>query len=275
MISSRTFLPLLVVVASMSMSARVQADAAAEMARKAQDPLGDVKALMTDNTIGVDAGPNKDTAYGFQLQPVYSIPNETSYNMIARGIVPIVGTEPGAELPRLGPNPRPTEGDKWGISDIILQYFFSPKTDGGVKWGIGPQVSLKTRTSDRQAGPGWGAGVAGVIFGTFGNWAMGAVAFQHWGNEQDFSVATVQPIVNYNFESVPGMYIGYNNAITHNWNADSGQRTTVPLGLTVGRTIVLGNGDGLDMSVGFYDLVKRPDDAPEWQFKFGLSYFFN
>ncbi|MEA2114831.1 MAG: hypothetical protein U9P36_05545, partial [Thermodesulfobacteriota bacterium] len=56
--------------------ADTEADAAAEMARKAQDPLGDVKAVMTDNTIGFGGGPEDDTAYGFQIQPVYAIEND-------------------------------------------------------------------------------------------------------------------------------------------------------------------------------------------------------
>ena len=52
-------------------SAQTQDDVAlAEFARKAQDPLGNVKALMTDNTISFDGGPNEDTSYGFQLQLV-------------------------------------------------------------------------------------------------------------------------------------------------------------------------------------------------------------
>jgi hypothetical protein len=79
------------------------ADAVAEMARKAQDPLGDVKAIMTDNTIGFGGGPEDDTTYGFQIQPVYSIKNNTSFNMIARTIIPIVGVDPGVTLPRIGP----------------------------------------------------------------------------------------------------------------------------------------------------------------------------
>jgi hypothetical protein len=108
-----------------------------------------------------------------------------------------------------------------------------------------------------------------------GNWSLGAIAMQHWGEEDDFSRATVQGIVTYNFESMPGAYIGYNNAATYNWKADSGNELTLPLGLTVGRTILLGNGDGLDFSVGAYDLVERPENAPEWQLKLGLSYFFN
>jgi len=251
------------------------ADALAELARKAQDPLGDVKALMTDNTIAFGGGPGgNDTSYGFQIQPVYSIPNETRFNMIARAVIPIVGVEPGVQIPPLGPEARPAGGSQWGLSDIVLQYFFSPKTKAGVKWGIGPQVSLNTRTSDRQAGPGWGAGVAGVVFGGVGNWALGAVAFQHWGEEDNFNMASVQPIAIYNLESIPAAYIGYNNAITYNWEADS-KKLTLPLGLTVGRTFLLSSGDGLDLSIGAYALVERPQDAPKWQLKVGASYFFN
>jgi hypothetical protein len=262
----------------MFMAVSTQADdsALAEMARKAQDPLGDVKAIMTDNTIAFDGGEDgDDTSYGFQIQPVYAIENDTSFNMIARAVIPIVGVDPGVVLPPLGPEPRPDEGDQWGLSDSIVQLFFSPKGDAGIKWGIGPQVSLKTRTSDQQAGPGWGAGLAAVIFTGVGNWSLGAIAMQHWGEEDDFSRATIQGIVTYNFESIPGAYIGYNNAATYNWEADSGNKLTLPLGLTVGRTILLGNGDGLDFSIGAYDLVERPENAPEWQLKLGLSYFFN
>ena len=256
-------------------AAAENANALAEMARKAQDPLADVKALMTDNTIAFDGGPGgNDTSYGFQIQPVYSIPNETRFNMIARAVIPVVGVEPGVQIPPLGPESRPASGSQWGLSDIILQTFFSPKTKAGVKWGIGPQVSLKTRTSDRQAGPGWGAGVAAVVFGGVGNWALGAVAFQHWGEEDNFNVASVQPIINFNLESIPAAYIGYNNSITYNWEADS-KKLTLPLGLTVGRTFLLSNGDGLDLSIGGYKLVERPQDAPKWQLKFGASYFFN
>ena len=256
-------------------AAAQDASALEEMARKAQDPLGDVKALMTDNTIAFGGGPGKDdTSYGFQFQPVYSIPNKTRFNMIARAIIPVVGVDPGVQIPPLGPDPRQSKGNNWGLSDIILQYFVSPKTKGSVKWGIGPQISLKTRTSDRQAGPGWGGGLAGVVFGGVGNWSLGAVAFQHWGTEDNFNMASLQPIVIYNLESIPAAYIGYNNALIYNWEADS-NKLTLPVGLTIGRTLLLSNGDGLDLSIGAYDLVKRPKDGPEWQLKFGVSYFFN
>lgn len=262
---------------SLSMAPVVAQEASPEeeAARKAADPLGDVRALMTDNTIAFGGGESEDdTTFGLQLQPVYAIPNKSQVNMIARAVVPIIGVEPGVVIPPIGGEPRPEEDSKWGLSDTIVQYFFSPKSDGSIKWGIGPQVSLKTQTSDRTAGPGWGGGLAGVIFGGGGQWSIGAVVMQHWGD--NFSNATVQPIVLYMFKSMPGAYIGYNNSMTYNWKAEnSSDAFTLPLGLTFGKTLLLESGDFIDLSVGAYPLVARPDRAAEWQLKLGFSYFFN
>ena len=243
------------------------------MARKAQDPLADVRAVMTDNTIAFKGG-DDDTSFSFQIQPVYSIANETSVNMIFRAVVPILGIEPGVDTPITGPGPR-ADGSTWGLGDSLVQFFFSPKTDGGLKWGLGPQVSLDTSTNDGLSGPSWGAGLAGVLFGGSKNWSYGAVAMQHWGNSGDFSLLTIQPIVLYNFINRTGAYIGYNNSIAVDWKATSDNKVTLPVGVTYGQTLLLKNGDGLDLSGGFYGLAIRPDQGSKWQIKFGISYFFN
>jgi len=246
-----------------------------EAARKAADPLGNIKALMTDNTIAFNAGEHEDdTSFGFQIQPVYAIPNNGRWNMIARAVIPIIGVEPGVVVPPIGPEPRPEDGSTWGIGDSIVQYFFSPKTDGSFKWGIGPQLTLKTHTSERTAGPGWGGGLAAVVFGGSGQWSYGAIAMQIWG-EDSFSVFTLQPIAMYMLKSLPGAYIGYNNSMTYNPNAESGEEWTVPLGLTFGKAVVFKSGDFMDLSIGAYPLVVRPDGAPSWQLKLGVSYFFD
>lgn len=168
--------------------------------------------------------------------------------------------------------PIEDRGTKWGLSDIYLQSFWSPKTDGAIKWGVGPQVSLRTRTSKRVGGPGWGGGISGVFFGGAGELSYGALFNHHWGQE-GYSVSTAQPIVFYNVKAIPGSYVGYNNAITYNWSADSSDRWQVPLGLTIGRTIPIGNkGDALDLSVGAYGLVAKPEGGVDWQLKFGISW---
>jgi hypothetical protein len=125
---------------------------AAEMARKLQDPLANISALMTDNDIQFKTG-DDDTSYSFQLQPVYALDfPDRGFTFIPRAIIPIIGAAPESTFPKLG-DPRP-EGDSttWGLSDILTQFFFAPKTEAKWKWGIGPQISWETRTDDKVGG---------------------------------------------------------------------------------------------------------------------------
>ena len=82
-------------------------------------------------------------------------------------------------------------------------------------------------------------------------------------------------MIIYNFESVPGLALGYNNMITYNHKAESGQELNLPLGLTLSRTWALKNGDGLDLGLGYYEVIERPRDAPDSQIKFSIIYLFN
>ena len=49
----------------------------------------------------------------------------------------------------------------------------------------------------------------------------------------------------------------------------------VPLGLMAGPTLLLDNGDGLDLFLGACNMVENPDNAPEWQIRWGISYLWN
>ncbi|MEH6552485.1 MAG: hypothetical protein V7744_21120 [Pseudomonadales bacterium] len=263
---------------SLLTSVELQADdASAAMARALQDPLASIKMLATDNTIGFNAGDDEgETNYNFQIQPVYSIPRnaEAKTNLIARAVVPIIGLEPGVVQPPIVPEPVPDSGSHWGLGDTTLQLFVSPKSEGNWKWGVGPQVSLATHTSDRTAGPGWGLGVAGVLVGSFTEQiSFAAIALHHVG-EDDFETTAVQPMLYYNFKSVPGMALSYNNMISYNWQADSGNQWNVPLGLTLSRTWAL-SGGGLDLGLGYYKLIEHPEGAPDAQIKFAISWVFN
>jgi len=243
----------------------------AEALRKAQDPLADVKAVMSDNTVSFGTADDK-TSYGFQLQPVYSIPTDIGFNFIARAVIPVLGVQHGAEFPKLGSDPIGGSGLTWGLSDIYLQGFFVPKTDSSIKFGFGPQVSLRTRTDSALGGPGWGGGLAGVVVGFTGDLSYGAILGHHWGQD-NFNLTTVQPFVYYNLEWFGGSYIGYNNSITYDWSAPKRDAWQVPLGLTMGKTLLFQKGDMLDLSLGAYGLTTAPPGGADWQLKFGISYF--
>ena len=157
------------------------------MARKLQDPLANIKALMTDNGVGFGTG-NDDISYSFQLQPVYAVPFEKQgFNLVTRGIVPILGLAPEAQTP-IVEDPLPSgNGLTWGVGDTVIQMFFSPRSDQAWKWGVGPMVSLKTRTDSKLAGAGWGAGPAAVLVGSVGENVSTAFLGGHlWGDENGF-----------------------------------------------------------------------------------------
>lgn len=242
------------------------------LAEKTQNPLANVRAVMTSNS--VTFGTAGGTAYGFQIQPVESIPTNMGFNMIARAVIPIVGVPTGSGIPRLGGVTPGIPGNRtvWGMSDAMLQLFFAPDTTSPIKYGFGPQVSLRTQTSSTVAGPGWGAGPAFIFFGSAGQISYGALMGHHWGQD-GFNLSTVQPIVMYNIASIPGASIGYNNAITYDWSNRGGNRWQVPLGLTAAYSFGLGGGYALALDVGAYSLVARPEGGGDWEFKFGISLF--
>jgi hypothetical protein len=252
-----------------------KAQDAAEMARKLQDPLANIQALMTDNDINFDSGDN-DTSYGFQLQPVYAVPfEEQGFNLINRAVIPILGLVPEARKPPIVNEPLPANpggSETWGLSDSALQFFFSPRSDSSWKWGVGPTFTLKTRTDDKLAGAGWGAGPIGVVVGGVGDVSIAAIAGHVWGDENGFSTSIFQPMVFYNLPEA--WTIHYNNIISYDWNATSGNEWTVPLGLGVSKTFVLKSGVGVEPALGWYYNVEQPEGAAQHAIKWAVNFVF-
>jgi hypothetical protein len=249
------------------------ADAAAEMARKLQNPLANIKALMTDNAIGFDTGTTDDTSFAFQLQPVYAVDMpDRGFTLIPRANIPILGLERGTDTPLTG-QPTTGTGSTWGLGDSVVQAFFAPYTESTLKWGIGPQISIPTATDSALEGPGWGAGVAGVLTGEFTpELTFAGLIANHWGDNGNFNTMTIQPMLYYNMPGRPGESISYNAVISADWEASSSNRWTVPLGLSYSKTIDLGGGHGLDFGGGPYYNVVRPDGAARWQIRFSVSW---
>jgi hypothetical protein len=252
---------------------------AAEMARKLQDPLANIKAVMTDNVIGFNTGASEGTSYGFQIQPIYAIDfPDKGFTFLPRGIIPIVGIEPGSRTQLTGEDGNPTpSGDKrvWGLGDSVGQFFFVPKTEKKWKWGVGPQISFATHTDSDLRGSNWGAGAAGVIVGNLTpNISFAGIVGQMWSFDGKFSTAIIQPMLFYNFNSIPGAYVAYNAVSSVNWLAESGDKWTVPLGVSIGRTFDMGGGHGFDAMIGPYYNAARPEGAADWQIRFGLNWMF-
>lgn len=119
---------------------------------------------------------------------------------------------------------------------------------------------------------------SGVVLSDNGPWVVGGLIQQYWpvvDDEGDTDPKTdlfvAQPFVNYNFG--PGWALGFAPLITANWDADSGQQWTVPLGLGITRVTVLG-ARPMNVGIQYYYNVKRPDGAPAYQLRFIVALLF-
>ena len=88
-------------------------------------------------------------------------------------------------------------------------------------------------TDDRLGPDEWGAGFSALALSMPGNWVVGALASNVWG-EDDVNLLAIQYFVNYNMSG--GWYLTTSPLITANWDADSnGDRWTIPVGGGFGR----------------------------------------
>jgi hypothetical protein len=73
-----------------------------------------------------------------------------------------------------------------------------------------------------------------------------------------------QPFINYNF---PKFYLTYSPIWTANWEAESGNQWTVPLGLGAGKLVKLGGKLPVNLNASYFYNVVSPDFGPQWQIR--------
>jgi hypothetical protein len=92
-------------------------------------------------------------------------------------------------------------------------------------------------------------------------------------NRPDVNQMLLQPFVNYNFADHPGRYLSFSPVITANWEGESGNRWTVPLGLSIGQIMKFGQ-QPVNLQVGAYYNVERPEFASRWQARLQVQLLF-
>jgi len=131
------------------------------------------------------------------------------------------------------PEVVPGYGGEFGLGDINTTLFLSPAKQGKIIWGTGPVLSFPT-ANDRVLGTGkWSAGPSVAALTIRGPWVVSALASDFWSyagedDREDVSPFLFQYFINYNLPE--GWYISSAPIITANWNADSGNKWTVPFG---------------------------------------------
>lgn len=242
-----------------------QDDEATRLAKQTQNPVSDLISVPLQDNFNFNTGSFNRLQYTGLLQPVAPIGLGPDWKVIVRPILPFTDQPVGASY------------DRFGLGDLTLQTYFSPRAESEFVWGVGPVAVVPTR-SDPVLGNGmWGGGAGGLVLVKPGPWVIGALVNHVWSigspasDQSTFSLTTLQPFINYNFGH--GLAVGFVSQSTRDGARPDGQQWTIPLGGTVSQVLTLGR-QPISLSVGAFYNVARPTDASDWQLRFQITLLF-
>ncbi|MDX2474355.1 MAG: neuromedin U [Candidatus Krumholzibacteria bacterium] len=237
----------------------------ASLAKAAQNPVASMISLPFQNNTSFGFGPLDGTHNVLNIQPVWPLSVSEKWNLITRTILPVVSQPALAE----GLNGHS------GLGDLTFTGFLSPASPGKVVWGAGAVVLAPTATDDALGAQKWGLGPSVVLLTMPGNWVVGSLLNNVWSvggsGETDVNAFTWQYFVNYNMAG--GWYLTSAPILTANWEAESGNRWTVPFGGGVGKIFKLGK-QPMNGQVSAYYNVETPEFGSDWQLRVQLQLLF-
>ncbi len=259
------------IAAGVCLAAAIPAQAelsAEELAKLAQNPVGNLISLPFQNNTNFNFGPDKGTQNILNIQPVIPISINPDWNIITRTILPVIWQ------PSLGPGIDSTNG----IGDTVFTAFLSPANPGKWIWGAGPVVQIPTNSEQGLGNKNWGLGPSVVLLHLEKGspWVYGALVNNVWSltsNQRggSYNNGLIQPFLNYNFPG--GTYLTSAPILTVNWDADSSQQWTVPVGGGVGKIFHFGKLPVNTQISAYYNAV-RPDFAANWQIRAQVQFMF-
>jgi hypothetical protein len=235
-----------------------------DLAQDLTNPVADLLTIPIQMNYDQNIGPADD---GWKLQtniqPVYPFNLNDDWNLITRTIVPVIWQDeifPGA-------------GSQFGLGDINLSLFFSPKKPAnGVIWGVGPILYLGSATDELLGAEKWGAGPTAIALTMRGRWTMGALANHLWSfagsdDRDDINSTFVQPFVAYTWPSA--WTFSVQSETTYNWET---RGWAVPLNFAVAKLVMMGRLP-VSLQAGVGRWLTSPDSGPDgWRFRLQANF---
>lgn len=249
----------------MLVAAIARADGEEALAKESQNPVANIISLPFENNVNFGVGPEDAVVNTLNLKPVYPL-TLGALNLINRFIIPFE-----YQQERFA-----GEGSESGLGNITYQAFFSPAKPGKLIWGLGPAFILPTNSDNRLGVDKWSAGPALVLLARPGHWLFGTLAQHFWSfagdsDENNVNLSSLQYFINYNFPT--GWYLTSNPTMSANWDANSSDRYTVPVGGGVGR-LVRFDQQPVDFKLqGFWN-AEKPGGAADWTLQLQVKFLF-
>jgi hypothetical protein len=233
-----------------------------ELAKEKHNPFADQITVPFQFSTSLDVGPGNGTAGGLNIQPAIPVSLGRDWKLITRPSLSILMSE------------QPHR--KLGFGDIELQTYLTPRLVENWVWGVGADLQAPTATQHDLGTGKWSAGPAIGLVYMNGPWVNGILANHVWSFAGDstrdaVSQTTLEPVLSYNFDN--GWYLAFDSTMTADWNAPSGQRWTIPMGMDVGKAFEIGK-QSVSLQFGTYYNVERSVGAARWLLRLQVSLIF-
>lgn len=238
--------------------------AGGDLANKIQNPIANLISVPFQNNMDFGVGPNDRTRNTLNIQPVIPVSLNESLNLITRTIIPIMSQPVGLD------------NREFGLGDINLSLFLTPAKPGKLIYGGGVALGLPTATDSYLGSGKWTAGPSVVLLVQPKGWTIGTILQNNWSyagadNRGDVNFFYSQIFAVKNLEK--GWYVNSAPIITANWEADSGNQWTVPLGAGFGKLFRWGKLP-INAQAGYYFNLEKPEGSADSQFRFQLTLLF-
>ncbi len=235
---------------------------AQQLALSVHNPFEDFVKVPIQSTTGFQLSRSHKVGDAWNIQPLLPFSLSADWDLMAR--------------PSLTVTYAPTPHEHSGLEDLQTSFFLTPHQASRWIWGLGPIFQFPTASSSELGTGRWSAGPTAALLYSEGPWFNGILAYQLMsfaGNRDRGSVnfTYIEPEISYNFES--GWYVQCDPSITYDWTAEATNAWTIPMGADIGKAFKMGSQD-LSLQVGAYDLLKRPDVAPQWIARVSVTFLF-
>lgn len=237
-----------------------------ELAKQTQNPLADLISLPFQNNTNFEVGYEGRVQNVMNIQPIVPINLNEEWILISRAILPVI----------YQPAMLPGQSDEFGLGDLQYTGWFSPTGSSSFTWGVGPVLRFPTATDSALGSDKWSAGPSLVVVTMPGKWVIGGIVQNVWSycgdsDTNNVNEMLIQAVVNYNIKD--GWYLTSAPIITANWDADSSNRWTVPLGGGFGKVFHFGERP-VNISLQGYYNVEKPELAGDWTLRFQVQLLF-
>ncbi|MEK6231516.1 MAG: hypothetical protein N2A42_06660 [Luteolibacter sp.] len=252
----------------LSLPAIAQEKSADDLARELANPNSPLASLNFKNQFRFFDGslPNAgdQSSYTMLFQPGFPFALENGDQVIWRPAIPFI-----IDQPIYNPATRDF-GSESGMGDIGFDLAYSRTTDSGLLTAFGIFTTLPTASSSLLGSGQWSIGPEILIGKITEKYVIGAFPNHQWDiagwGDGSVNLTTMQVFATY----LPGggWNVGTSPICSYDWHRD---QWTIPLNLTVGKTVVLG-GKPWKFSAEINYYVEKPSNfGAEWMVGFNIT----